>query len=53
MTIKTNLGTTLELSRRRIYLQVAKNLTKVTQLIKAGFEYVTEIENMKLYRKIK
>jgi len=33
--------------------KVAKSLTEATQLIEAGFEYVTEMDNVRLFRKRK
>lgn len=33
--------------------KAAKTLVEATQLIEAGFEYVTEMENVKLFRKRK
>lgn len=33
--------------------KAAKTLTEASQLIEAGFEYVTEMENVKLFRKRK
>jgi len=33
--------------------KVAKSLTEASQLIEAGFEYVTEMDNVKLFRKRK
>jgi len=33
--------------------KTAKNLKEATELIEAGFEYVTEIERYKLFRKRK
>jgi hypothetical protein len=33
--------------------KVAKDLNEATQLIEAGFEYITEMDNVKLFRKRK
>jgi integrase len=35
------------------HVSVAKNVTEATQLIESGFEYVTEMDGLKLYRKRK
>ena len=34
-------------------LIVAKNLQEICELLKVGFEYVTEIDNIKVFRKRK
>jgi hypothetical protein len=33
--------------------KAAKNMTEASQMIKHGFEYITEIHGMKLFRKRK
>jgi len=33
--------------------KVAKNLDKACKLVEAGFEYVTEMDNIKIFRKRK
>jgi hypothetical protein len=39
--------------RTRVYLQAAKTVEQAAELIEAGFEYVCEVDGVKVFRKRK
>jgi hypothetical protein len=41
------------MSQTIIYVRLASNVAEATELIELGFEYVTDMDNSKLFRKPK
>ncbi len=50
---KDDLNAKLEPTKEEYFVKIANNLAEATQLVAEGFEFATEIDGAKLFRKRK